>query len=110
MGGQLGRAQLNDDTSYLIVGGMGGIGRSLCEWMVERGAKHLIVMSRSATVDDFLSELPCNVRAVGCDIANEAQLTEALVSCVDMPPIRGVIQAAMVLQVSEDSHMFPASV
>jgi NAD(P)-dependent dehydrogenase (short-subunit alcohol dehydrogenase family) len=79
---------------------MGGIGRSLCEWVVDRGAKHLVIMSRNARMDSFLAELQCNVRAVACDVSDETQLATALASCTNMPPIRGVFQAAMVLQVS----------
>lgn len=94
------RASLRDDVSYLIVGGTGGIGRSLCEWMVERGAKHLILMSRNARLDEFLLGLDCKARAISCDVSNEAHLIQALENCLDMPPIRGVFQAAMVLHVS----------
>lgn len=88
---------------------MGGIGRSLCEWMVERGAEHLIILSRNAKVDTFLAALQCNVRAVACDVSEESQLSYAVASCADMPPIRGVLQAAMVLEVSrllfaQESH------
>ena len=94
------RAKLAEDASYVIVGGMGGIGRSICEWMVDRGARHLIVLSRKAHMDSFLAELECDVRAVACDVADESQLASAIASCADMPPVRGVLQAAMVLQVS----------
>ena len=92
--------RLAADASYLIVGGMGGIGRSLCEWMVERGARHLIVLSRNARIDSFFADLSCDVRPVNCDVSDKAQLMAALAGCQDMPPIRGVVQAAMILQVS----------
>ena len=95
--------KLCPDASYLIVGGLGGIGRSLCEWIVDRGAKHLIILSRSARAGPHLAELEqagCKVRAVGCDVSDESQTAWALQSCADMPPIRGVIQGAMVLHVS----------
>lgn len=49
---------------------------------------------------NFLAELKCNSRAVACDVSDETQLARALASCADMPPIRGVFQATMVLQVS----------
>ena len=94
--------QLFPGASYLIVGGLGGIGRSLCEWIVDRGAKYLILLSRSARAGPHLAELGqagCQVRAVGCDVSDEAQVARALQSCADMPPIRGIIQGAMVLQV-----------
>ncbi|RHZ48345.1 hypothetical protein CDV55_100373 [Aspergillus turcosus] len=91
---------LQGDETYLIVGGLGGLGSSICEWMVEKGARNLIVMSRTPVQGPFLLELQksCNVRAVACDVTDSEQLKTALQSCADMPPIRGVIQGAMVLQ------------
>ncbi|KAL8907696.1 MAG: hypothetical protein Q9207_001265 [Kuettlingeria erythrocarpa] len=97
---------LRADSSYLIVGGLGGIGKSVCHWMADRGARNLIVLSRSASAQEkassFVAEMDkvgCKVRAVGCDISDLAQLEIALGACArEMPPIAGVIQGAMVLQ------------
>lgn len=74
--------------------------------MTERGAKNLIVLSRSANAGEknrtFMAEMAkanCKVKFVGCDISNKDDLEKALGSCrQDMPPIRGVIQGAMVLR------------
>lgn len=41
-------AKLFPDASYIVVGGLGGIGRFITQMLVERGAKHLILISRSA--------------------------------------------------------------
>lgn len=93
---------LRSDASYVIVGGLGGIGRVLCEWMMARGARHLIIISRNARPGPFVTELEqqgCEVRTLACDIAAEDQLGAALAQCTDMPPIKGVIQGAMVLKV-----------
>jgi hypothetical protein len=75
--------------------------------MVDHGARNLIVLSRSANAQEkagpFLAEMEkvgCRVKAIGCDISDESGLAMALGACGQgMPPIRGVIQAAMVLQV-----------
>ncbi|KAK3361248.1 hypothetical protein B0T24DRAFT_725001 [Lasiosphaeria ovina] len=40
--------KLDPDAAYLVVGGFGGIGRSVCRWLVEHGAKTLVVISRTA--------------------------------------------------------------
>ena len=60
---------LCSDSSYLLTGGLGGLGRVISIWMVERGAKHLILLSRCAgKYDDgqsFMHELQpqgCNTR------------------------------------------------
>ncbi len=100
-------AQLRGDSSYLIVGGLGGIGGSVCHFLANHGAKNLIVLSRSANTSekarslfDEMDAIGCKIISVGCDISNALSLAEALKTCAqEMPPIRGVVQAAMVLQV-----------
>jgi hypothetical protein len=51
------------DKSYLLVGGLGGLGRAISTWLVERRARHLIYLSRSAGKSDedheFFRELHC---------------------------------------------------
>ena len=79
----------------------------MCHWLVNHGARNIIVVSRSANSQEkaapFLADMEkagCRVKAAGCDISDESQLADVLRTCVqEMPPIRGVIQAAMVLQV-----------
>jgi acyl transferase domain-containing protein/NADPH:quinone reductase-like Zn-dependent oxidoreductase len=97
--------KLHADASYVVVGGFGGIGQSICLWLAEHGAKNLIVLSRSANAADKaatllteLDNLGCTVRPVACDIADEADVLRAVDACKDMAPIRGVIQGAMVLR------------
>lgn len=77
--------------------------------MIQRGARNLILLSRSAgsqnqEQESFLRELRlagANVVVKGCDIANKWQLASALEDCKrSMPAIKGVIQGAMVLRVS----------
>lgn len=59
-----------------------------------------MVMGRSARSDDeFLADLSCNVRVVKSDVSDQNQLVAAVAACADMPPIRGIFQAAMVLKV-----------
>lgn len=98
------------DASYLIVGGLGGIGRRICEWMVDHGARHLLILSRSGRTDPFVTGLQkrgCVVRIHSCDVADESQLHAVLQQCHEdnMPPIRGIIQAAMVLKDALVSQM-----
>ncbi|KAI0881953.1 putative polyketide synthase [Annulohypoxylon maeteangense] len=108
------RLQLRPDASYLIVGGVGGIGRSLAQWLMDHGAKNLILLSRGAGDLDldknqntdgalFIRELRatgCRVKPVSCDIAQATGLAKALRICEDegLPPVRGVIQGAMLLR------------
>lgn len=43
----LDRQIFKPDKSYLLVGGLGGIGRSVAEWMFRKGARQLAFLSRS---------------------------------------------------------------
>lgn len=100
------KAQLKPDASYILVGGVGGIGRSIAHWMVDHGARNLILLSRSAgdvtKTGSFvaeLKELGCRTLAVSCDVANAGDLAKALRRCEDegLPPVKGVINGAMAL-------------
>lgn len=95
------------DSSYVVVGGLGGLGQSLVRWMSTHGAKNLIVLSRSgmkhALAKQLSSDLErggCRVLMPECDITDGSLVKEVLSAAEKvMPPIRGVIQAAMVLNV-----------
>ncbi|KAL2833622.1 polyketide synthase [Aspergillus pseudoustus] len=98
--------KLSADASYLLVGGLGGIGRSIIRRLIKRGAKNLIVLSRSAANKPGTHEIVkeyqdtgCRIAVRNCDVADPEVLKSTLTSLAEtMPSIRGVIQAAMVLQ------------
>ena len=99
-------ARLPADASYLIVGGVGGIGRSIAFRLVERGARNLILASRSAQSSrnfefiDMLRAKGCNAVAKDCNVCNDSDVARVMRECaLMMPPVKGIIQAAMVLQV-----------
>ena len=41
---------LDSEATYLITGGLGALGLIVARWMVERGARHLVLVGRSAPV------------------------------------------------------------
>ena len=92
----------------MIGGGLGGLGRSLAGWIADRGARNLILLSRSGRVTDEVTETlsllrakGCNVHICKCDVSQRAELRKMLDECAStMPPIKGVIQGAMTLDVS----------
>ncbi|KAL7945550.1 putative polyketide synthase [Trichoderma barbatum] len=94
------------DASYLIAGGSGGLGRAIARWMVDRGAKNLIIPSRSGAASKAAREVVKELTARGvsivtpeCDVSSETDLANVLDDCSrTMPPIKGCINAAMVLQ------------
>jgi hypothetical protein len=101
-----GRPLLRSDAAYLLAGDLGGIGRATALWMVSRGARHLVFLNRSGieseAARDTVSALQaagCTATVFACDVADAAQLASTLdKSRQQLPPIRGVIQGAMVLR------------
>ncbi|KAE8147175.1 putative polyketide synthase [Aspergillus avenaceus] len=88
------------NTSYLMIGGWGGIGRAVSRWMVDRGARDIVYLSRSSPAANlpFSRELEaqgCRVSIVQGTVTN-AKDVEKAVQCCDHP-IKGVFQMAMVL-------------
>lgn len=111
--------ELSPSDTYLIVGGLGGIGRSIATWMIDRGARNLVLLSRSA---DSLSQETLNwlqglrnakgavVRVEKCDVGDRDQLALTLDAInATMPTVKGVMQAAMVLRVGSVFSLVPAS-
>jgi acyl transferase domain-containing protein/NADPH:quinone reductase-like Zn-dependent oxidoreductase len=99
----------NADASYLLIGGLGGIGRALAFWMAEQGAQHLIFASPSGLEKEkarecvaLLEEKGINVTVFKCDVAKLKDV-ERMVdeSGMSIPPIRGMIHTAMVPKVSQ---------
>lgn len=96
---------LHEDATYVIVGGLGGIGRSLAMLHAQHGAKNLAFISRSgasspeakATIAE-LKESGVNCKAYICDVA-DAKNFEATVQRIqkEMPRIKGTIHCAMLL-------------
>ncbi|KAE8314467.1 hypothetical protein BDV41DRAFT_575726 [Aspergillus transmontanensis] len=98
--------QFKPDMSYVIAGGLGGLGRAITKWMLSRGARYFILLSRSIKTDadtrlflDSLRLAGATVTTPVCDICDIDSLSNALhEATTKMPPIRGCIQAAMVLK------------
>ncbi|KAF8439511.1 hypothetical protein BGX38DRAFT_875482 [Terfezia claveryi] len=96
----------SEDATYLMIGGLGGIGRWLAQWMAETGARYLVLLSRSglnnssaSQLVDKLSSRGVTVKVCKCDIGDAGQLARVLATvATTMPPIRGVIHGGMVLR------------
>ncbi|RKU43107.1 hypothetical protein DL546_004293 [Coniochaeta pulveracea] len=99
--------KLNSEGTHVIVGGTGGLGRSMVRWMVNRGAKHFLLVSRSGGHGEKLQQLLDEVQGKAqvhirkCDIADSKQVQLLVDNCPKtLPPICGVINAVMALHVS----------
>ncbi|MFQ5794230.1 MAG: SDR family NAD(P)-dependent oxidoreductase [Candidatus Bipolaricaulia bacterium] len=97
-------ARFGSDGTYLITGGLGGLGLSVAQWMVKQGARHLVLMGRSGASAaaqealDAMEEVGAQVVVAKADVAQQPQVADVLAE-IDrsMPPLSGIIHAAGVL-------------
>jgi hypothetical protein len=98
------RTTFRSNATYLLVGGLGGLGRSVAIWMAEHGARNLAFLSRSAstTCSDtaaFVSELStlgCNAQVIAGDVTRLDDVRR--IKSESVLPVAGVIQMSMVLR------------
>lgn len=100
--------QLRDDRAYLFAGGMGSLGRAVATWLVEKGAREIVFLCRSAGTlpehEHFVEELDaigCKATLVAGDVVKSDHVVRAVKAAT--MPIGGILQAAMVLRVSSAS-------
>lgn len=96
------------DATYLVAGGLGGIGRAIGLWMVNNGAMNLVFCGRSGASTPEAKEMVRTLRergarvlAYACDIAEESEVRRMVERMRDeekLPAVKGIIQAAMVLR------------
>ncbi|KAK7908923.1 polyketide synthase [Apiospora marii] len=109
-------ASFDADASYVISGGLGGLGKAIARWMVSRGARHLILLSRSGAETDpqrrsFVQSLQAQgvtIAAPACDVSCRDTLQGVIRECLEvkgMPPIKGCVQGSMVLKDNMFSEM-----
>jgi acyl transferase domain-containing protein/NADPH:quinone reductase-like Zn-dependent oxidoreductase/acyl carrier protein len=96
--------RFSGDATYLITGGLGGLGLAVAGWMANKGARHLVLTGRrepsgeAAQAIAAIEERGATVVAAQADITDEDQTRKVFdMIAADMPPLRGVIHAAAVL-------------
>ncbi len=108
-------APVSPDGTYVITGGFGGFGLEVMRWLVEHGARNLIVLSRSGASSDEARAALEKLRGQGvtvadlvADVSDEHQLKGALRTVAGtLPPIRGVMHMAMVMEDAPIPQMTP---
>jgi emericellamide synthase (highly reducing iterative type I polyketide synthase) len=108
--------KLLPDATYLLVGGFGGLGVRLIRWLASRGAKTIVTMSRSGaksaaakTCIEEMHSLGVKIVAKSCDISSKEALQAVVKDLQDvdgLAPVRGVINAAMALEVSSITYHY----
>jgi acyl transferase domain-containing protein/acyl carrier protein len=113
--------EVRPDATYLITGGLGGLGLSLARWLAERGARNLALVSRGgrARCSDHqtralaeLESLGVRVSVIAADVADETQMRAALRQTVaeGLPAVRGLIHAAGVVEQLSLLDLAPGSI
>ncbi|QRN93952.1 SDR family NAD(P)-dependent oxidoreductase [Archangium violaceum] len=95
---------LRPDATYLLTGGLGGLGLEVAKWMVEQGARHLVLVGRrapSAQASEAVRGLEragAHVTVASVDVSREAEVARLLQRLdAESPPLRGILHAAGVL-------------
>lgn len=109
---------LSPNASYLVTGGLGGLGLVTARRLVELGARHLILLSRSGAKTEAQQAAVAAWQAQGVevalpklDLADSEALREVLQSLQKtMPPVRGVVHCAGVLRDAAIMNLTPEDV
>ena len=95
------------DATYVVTGGLSGFGLRTAWWLVRHGARHLALLSRrgaaltpgaGAILEQFAAA-GVSIAAPACDIADAEAVRQTFASIeAQMPPLRGIVHAAMVIE------------
>ena len=90
--------------SYLITGGLGGLGLEVAEWMVRLGARTIALLGRRAPSPEALARIEsmrtmgARVVSLAADVSSRRELAHALDTVRrELPPLQGVVHAAGLL-------------
>jgi acyl transferase domain-containing protein/acyl-CoA thioesterase FadM/acyl carrier protein len=97
--------RLPPEATYLVTGGLGGFGLEVARWLAEEGARHLVLLSRRGAQSEEAREAletllarGVEVRAVAADVSSPEDVERVLADVrATMPPLRGIIHSATVL-------------
>jgi acyl transferase domain-containing protein/NADPH:quinone reductase-like Zn-dependent oxidoreductase/SAM-dependent methyltransferase/acyl carrier protein len=94
------------NATYLVTGGLSGFGLATAKWLLSRGAKHLALVGRRGAATEEARAGIAEMEAAGAhvhvfavDITSETAVSAMMAELSrDLPPLRGVVHAAMVLE------------
>jgi NAD(P)-dependent dehydrogenase (short-subunit alcohol dehydrogenase family)/acyl carrier protein len=98
------RGSVRADGSYLVTGGLGGLGLTVARWLVEQGARHLVLLGRREPTAEARQAIAAmeaqgaSVRVFQADVSRQEDIAHVLAEIErSMPPLRGVVHVAGVL-------------
>ena len=99
------------DATYLVTGGLGSIGLHIAQWLVERGARNLVLVSRNPSTSavapalEALRNAGARVEIRTADVSRTAEIENVLRDVEGtMPRLAGVVHAAGVLDDGVVAH------
>ncbi|KAI8932182.1 hypothetical protein NX059_011064 [Plenodomus lindquistii] len=106
------RSWRDEEATYVVSGGLGDLGKRFLVKMAERGAKHLVVLSRRKVDCQTHQDLQARLEAIRpgvqlyllqCDITSEDSVQAAIdeLERQGTPPVRGVIQSAAIMDADQ---------
>lgn len=98
------RTYMNPDKTYILLGGLGGFGLELTNWMIRRGAKHIVLTSRSGIRTGYQSlcvrrwrESGVNIIISTADCTTLASAEKLIRESNKIAPVGGIFNLAVVL-------------
>jgi NADPH:quinone reductase-like Zn-dependent oxidoreductase/acyl carrier protein len=98
------QGRIRPDGSYLITGGLGGLGLKVAEWLIQRGARDVVLVGRRGASEETERLLATwrvpgvRVEAVAADVSQSAEVARLLnIVRTQHGPLRGIIHAAGIL-------------
>jgi acyl carrier protein/NADP-dependent 3-hydroxy acid dehydrogenase YdfG len=98
------KAALDPHASYLVIGGTGGFGFATARWMIERGAGHVVLASRSGRLNSAQADDIAQLKASSgaridvrvCDATVSADV-DALIAWIGAQghAMKGIVHSAM---------------
>jgi acyl transferase domain-containing protein/NADPH:quinone reductase-like Zn-dependent oxidoreductase/NAD(P)-dependent dehydrogenase (short-subunit alcohol dehydrogenase family)/acyl carrier protein len=108
------KSRFAPEATYLITGGLGALGLAAAKTLVERGARHLALVSRRPGSEEAsqairrLRESGASVSVWQADVGAASEVKILLEEIrATMPPLRGIVHAAGVLDDAVASHLTP---
>jgi acyl transferase domain-containing protein len=95
---------VQSDATYVITGGLGSLGLITAQWLIDKGARHILLFSRNAPKPDVLEQIrrmkkhDVHIYTQAVDVADFESMSNAFESIqTTMPPLKGIVHSAGVL-------------
>ncbi|HSR97744.1 MAG TPA: SDR family NAD(P)-dependent oxidoreductase [Kofleriaceae bacterium] len=107
-----GAARIRRDRSYVVTGGLDGIGLRVAAWLAAQGAGHLVLCARRSPSEQARAAIRtmqahgCSVDAVQADVSRAAEVDRLQTALRDSRlPLGGIVHAAGVLDDGVIGHL-----